>query len=109
MLTTVDVGGQWTGEARTFTVMMNLQQRGAFVAGDVTILGMNQGAARGTGALEGELNGDVLRLRQTNGQGRFEVRVTGDEMTGNGEHVRVELRCESFSGDTAPCAVERGC
>ena len=83
-LVTVDVTGQWTGGVAGLRAEMTLRQRGSFVTGEMAIQGYNQGAARGVGPVEGEISGDMLRLRQTNGRWKFELTVGGDEMTGSG-------------------------
>ena len=80
-LVTVDVTGRWTGSwvgtTGSGSVELTLQQRGSIVTGDMKVFG-----PRGAGPVEGEINGDVLRLRQTNGRWRFDLTVAGDEMTG---------------------------
>jgi len=90
-LVTVDVTGTWTGQVGLTGVLLELQlrQRGAVITGNLLSSGYQQGAARGEGPLEGEITGDVVRLRQTNGQWRFDLTVAGDEMTGSSAQLSV--------------------
>jgi hypothetical protein len=74
------VNGVWRGTSAgyvTFTLI--LEQRGPKVTGRFTA-----GTGRGEGALEGTVEGDVLRFH--GGQLRSEMTVDGDEMSGYGEY-----------------------
>ena len=79
-LVTVDVTGQWKGRVADLPTEMTLRQRGSLVTGEATVLGHQY--AKG-GAVTGDVSGDVLRLRQTDGRWRFELTVADDEMTGS--------------------------
>jgi len=84
-LVTVDVTGRWldTGGVLELT----LQQQGSRVKGSMVWRGSFT-TASGTvfGAIEGDVNGDVFRFKQTGGVdigANGEMTVNGDEMTGN--------------------------
>src|SRR5256885_2295302 len=85
-LVTVDVTGDWMGEWRfpqfTGTLQLTLNQRGGRVIGDARVSGLMD--SKNDGAIEGDINGDLIYLRQLHGSLRLELAVNGDVMTGRG-------------------------
>ena len=85
-LVTVDVTGDWTGEWRqpqfNGTLLLTLKQQGSKITGDARVTGLMD--SPGGGAVEGNVNGDVVNLRQPHGKIQLELTVNGDEMTGVG-------------------------
>jgi hypothetical protein len=95
-LVTVDVTGHWNGSPLQVSgagssiaeFWLDLQQAGPKVRGSMQ--GKGVGVAQhgtplaGTGSvpIEGTIAGDVFSFRQTNGSGKGELTVRGDEMTG---------------------------
>jgi len=86
-LVTVDVTGVWRGNLRTTTstddVLLTLQQSGSRVTGYVVIPTMTAGASVND-PLEGTIIGDTLHFRDLRSVVIGEVKVDGDEMTGQG-------------------------
>ena len=95
-LVTVDVTGTWSGSVTgSGTIVMpglgpvllfELEQQGATVKGYMR-LGGSSGAASSwyrvdQGPVDGTVAGDVFRFRVTNGSLEGELKVSGDEMTG---------------------------
>ena len=95
-LVTVDVTGTWSGSvAGSGTIVMpglgpvllfELEQQGSTVKGYMR-LGGSSGAASSwyrvdQGPVDGTVAGDVFRFRVTNGSLEGELKVSGDEMTG---------------------------
>jgi hypothetical protein len=99
-LVTVDVTGDWTGEWRfpqfNGTLALTLRQQGSRVTGDARVTGLMD--SKSDGAIQGEVSGDVIRLRQPHGTLQLDVIVNGDVMTGRGSvgkagnDIVVELR-----------------
>jgi hypothetical protein len=86
-LVTVDVTGVWRGNLRTTTstddVLLTLQQSGSKVTGHIVIPTMTAGASVND-PLEGTIIGDTLHFQDLRGVVIGEVKVDGDEMTGQG-------------------------
>ena len=92
-LVTVDVTGHWYGSSPQSSgagssyaeFWLDLQQAGPKARGSIRAKGIRTGAGLGgTGwvPIEGTIAGDVFTFRQTDGPGRGEFTVRGDEMTG---------------------------
>jgi hypothetical protein len=102
-LVTVDVTGHWHGATLAGSgtqfkpeVWLDLQQEGPKVKGFIQWNGF-AGAARPTSprSIGGTISGDVFSFKQTDGPGRGELTVRGDEMTGEvsiGQSVPMILR-----------------
>ena len=90
-LVTVDVTGHWYGSSPKSSgagssyaeFWLDLQQAGPKARGSIQAKGIRTGLA-GTGwvPIEGTIAGDVFSFRQTDGPARGELKVRGDEMTG---------------------------
>ena len=85
-LVTTDVTGTWRGVLRgsvggSQSLTLILEQRGAKVTGEALTI-------QGGGALEGTVEGDVLRFRGSYVGFAGEVTIAGDEMTGQMSSVR---------------------
>ena len=95
-LVTVDVTGTWSGSVTgSGTIVMpglapvllfELEQQGSTVKGYMRV-GGSSGAASSwhrvnQGPVDGTVAGDVFRFRVTNGSLEGELKVSGDEMTG---------------------------
>jgi hypothetical protein len=89
-LVTVDVTGHWhgatlAGSGTSFKpeVWLDLQQEGPKVKGSIQWRDF-WGTRRSTspGSIEGSISGDVFNFKQTDGPGRGELTVRGDDMTG---------------------------
>ena len=92
-LVTVDVTGQWYGRSLkgagagggVAEFWLDLQQAGPKARGSMQGKGVGSGTGlAGTGwvPIEGTIAGDVFSFRQTDGPARGELKVRGDEMTG---------------------------
>jgi hypothetical protein len=92
-LVTVDVTGHWYGSSLKASApgggiaefWLDLQQAGPKARGSMQGRGIGRGTGlAGTGwvPIEGTIAGDVFTFRQTDGPGRGEFTVRGDEMTG---------------------------
>ena len=90
-LVTVDVTGTWSGGmggaggvSPGGTIWFELEQLGSTVKGGVQYVGSLRGLGLPTTArpIEGTVTGDVFRFRQSDGTLEGELRVSGDEMTG---------------------------
>src|SRR5262245_55600533 len=99
MLVTVDVTGTWSGEVRQLRgstlgrAELTLQQEGPNVKGLMTVRSGIPGASRRDMPVEGNVNGDVVRLSGVDGH--LELVVKGEEMSGSWTGIRewtVELR-----------------
>jgi hypothetical protein len=99
MLVTVDVTGTWSGEVKQVrgTVRgraeLTLEQVGPNVKGLMTLTSPIQAANRRDMPVEGNVNGDVVRLSGIDGN--LELVVKGEEMSGAWTGIRewtVELR-----------------
>jgi hypothetical protein len=102
-LVTVDVTGYWHGATLAGSgtqfkpeMWLDLQQEGPKVKGFIQWNGFAF-AARPTSprSIEGTISGDVFSFRQTDGPGRGELTVRGDDMTGEvsiGQSVPMTLR-----------------
>lgn len=81
-LVTVDVTGTWEGSASNAQgaswFQFDLAQQGSQVKGTVRGTGMNRSA----GQINGTVAGDVFTFRLTDVPFTGEMRVSGDEMTG---------------------------
>ena len=66
------------------TFELRLRQQGAVVAGDFTAppLQSTTAVSDRIGSVSGDVSGDLLRLRNSNGRWQFELTVAHDEMTG---------------------------
>jgi hypothetical protein len=90
-LVTVDVTGHWYGSSPQSSgagssyaeFWLDLQQAGPKARGSIQAKGIRTGLG-GTGRvpIEGTIAGDVFSFRQTDGPARGELKVRGDEMTG---------------------------
>jgi hypothetical protein len=93
-LVTVDVTGTWSGSVTELAVMsahapvllFELEQQGSTVKGYMRV-GGSAGATSSwyrvnQGPVDGTVAGDVFRFRVTNGSLEGELKVSGDEMTG---------------------------
>jgi hypothetical protein len=80
-LVTVDVTGTWEGSGShaqgTAWFEFNLRQQGSQVKGTVKGWGVNR-----AGQVNGTVAGDVFTFRLTDGPFAGEMKVSGDEMTG---------------------------
>jgi hypothetical protein len=90
-LVTVDVTGHWhgvtlAGSGTKPEVWLDLQQEGPKVKGFIQWRDFEAtlGRRRSTspGSIEGTISGDVFSFKQTDGPGRGELTVRGDDMTG---------------------------
>ena len=87
-LVTVDVTGVWHGGkvagagGSVAELWLDLQQAGPKVRGSMQGRGFVPGPGTGSVPIEGTIAGDVFSFRQTNGPGKGELTVRGDEMTG---------------------------
>ena len=91
-LVTVDVTGHWhgatlAGSATQFRpeVWLDLQQEGPKVKGFIVwrdFEGSGSRRSNSPGSIEGTISGDVFSFKQTDGPGRGELTVRGDDMTG---------------------------
>ena len=91
-LVTVDVTGHWhgatlAGSATQFKpeVWLDLQQEGPKVKGFIVwrdFEGSGSRRSNSPGSIEGTISGDVFSFKQTDGPRRGELKVRGDEMTG---------------------------
>jgi hypothetical protein len=83
-LVTVDVTGTWEGSASSGAFFqLKLEQRGTRVQGSSRRMGgVSYSLVTLSGPIEGTVAGDVFTFRQTNGSVTGEMRVSGDEMTG---------------------------
>ena len=81
ILVTVDVSGMWRSTEGGF-MELELKQEGARVKGSIVMSGL--GILNSTkGPIDGTVEGDVFRFRQTTGAGlEGETTVSGDEMSG---------------------------
>ena len=81
---TVDVTGTWEGSASSGAFFqLKLEQRGTRVQGSSQRMGgVAYTQVTLSGPIEGTVAGDVFTFRQTNGSVTGEMRVSGDEMTG---------------------------
>jgi hypothetical protein len=90
-LVTVDVTGMWAGEWRqpqfNGTLQLTLKQEGSKVTGDVRVTGLMDSVVNG--AVEGNVNGDGVELRQWHSRFVLYLTVNGDEMTGVGQISKV--------------------
>ena len=77
-LVTVDVSGVWTTQSGSVPLELRLHQPGAVVTGKLV------SGQTASGDIVGEVTGDVLRLRTTDGRYRFDLVVAGDDMAGTG-------------------------
>ncbi len=81
-LVTVDVTGTWDGSGsnaqHTTWFQFNLAQQGSQVTGTVSGMGVNRSAREVTGTVAG----DVFTFRLTDVPFTGEMKVNGDEMTG---------------------------
>jgi hypothetical protein len=106
-LVTVDVTGHWhgvtlAGSGTQFKpeVWLDLQQEGPKVKGFVVwrdFEGLGSRRSTSPRAIEGTISGDVFSFKQTDGPGRGELTVRGDDMTG-----------EVSIGTSVPMALRRG-
>ena len=84
-LVTVDVTGSWYGVSPIKTnagypdLWLELQQEGPKAKGSTRV---NTSGMQRSGPIEGTIAGDVFTFRETNGPLTGELRVSGDEMTG---------------------------
>jgi hypothetical protein len=86
-LVTVDVTGVWTGSAAGTNapagIELSLQQAGPNVTGTLTMKGtQNSPPVVGT-AIQGTINGDVLRFDGVSFYRSFQLVVDGDRMSGS--------------------------
>ena len=87
-LVTLDVTGTWYGPVGgsaggSREIMFELEQQGATVKGAMRMTGGGATPLWVTpGPIEGTVAGDVFRFKQTNGNVEGELKVSGDEMTG---------------------------
>jgi hypothetical protein len=86
----VDVTGVWYGELRTsvhrMEVSIDLKQEGPKVEGSLWGKGFVPTLLRDTpGPVEGSVSGERFEFRRTDGPLRGDMRVSGDEMTGQAQ------------------------
>lgn len=90
-LVTVDVTGHWHGRSikgagaggGIAELWLDLQQEGPKAKGFIVWQGfVGGGRSTSPGSIEGTISGDVFSFRQTDGLGRGELTVRGEEMTG---------------------------
>ncbi len=102
-LVTVDVTGHWHGATLAGSgtqfkpeVWLDLQQEGPKVKGLILWRDFGSGSRpTSPGSIEGTISGDVFSFKQTDGPGRGELTVRGDDMTGQvsiGPSVPMTLR-----------------
>jgi len=87
--TPANVNGTWTGGTATgaATITMVLRQTGTSVKGDLT------GAGTLDGPIEGTVDGNTIRLRETMGTGQTPLlNVRGDQITGIVRGTTLNLR-----------------
>jgi hypothetical protein len=106
-LVTVDVTGHWhgvtlAGSGTQFKpeVWLDLQQEGPKVKGLIRwrdFEGLGSRHSTSPGSIEGTISGDVFSFKQTDGPGRGELTVRGDDMTG-----------EVSIGSSVPMILRRG-
>jgi hypothetical protein len=105
-LVTVDVTGHWHGVTLSGSptqgqaeLWLDLQQDGPKVKGSIQWIGFIVEPRRSTSpaSIEGTISGDVFSFRRTDGPGKGELTVRGDEMTG-----------EVSLGQSVPMILHRG-